>query len=128
MIGGVDISIPTKTGALSLEASVRVVRQLWIDAVYENGVTGERYLRFEDIPIGKLDEVFIYRDPCAADVWEEKGAVSEAFNSMVHLISDDDSLTLVVDEMNLEMVQLSDAIRSQLADVILYDPAFKEAA
>ena len=86
MIGGVDISIPTKTGALSLEASVRVVRQLWIDAVYENGVTGERYLRFEDIPFGKLNEVFIYRDPSAADVWEEKGAVPEAFNSMVHLI------------------------------------------
>ena len=38
---------------------------------------------------------------------------------MVHLISEDDSLTLVVDEMNLEMVRLSDAIRSQLADVIL---------
>ena len=47
---------------------------------------------------------------------------------MVHLISDEDTLTLVVDGMNLEMEQLSDAIRSQLADVILYDPAFKEAA
>ena len=73
MIGGVDISIPTKTGALSLEAAVRVVRQFWIDAVYENGETGERYPRFEDIPFGKLDEVFIYRDPSAANVWEEKG-------------------------------------------------------
>ncbi len=128
MIGGVDISIPTKTGALSLEAAVRVVRQFWIDAVYENGETGERYPRFEDIPFGKLDEVFIYRDSGAADVWEEKGAVPEAFNSMVHLISDDDTLTLVVDGMNLEMEQLSDAIRSQLADDILHDPAFKEAA
>ena len=70
---------------------------------------------------------YLYSSP-AADVWEEKGAVPEAFNSMVHLISDDDTLTLVVDRMNLEMEQLSDAIRSQLTDVILYDPAFKEAA
>lgn len=128
MIGGVDISVPTKAGALSLEASVRVVRQLWIDAVYENAETGERYPSFEDIPFGRLEEVFIYRNLRAADLWEERGAVPEALNSMVHLFSDNDLLTLVVDEVNPEMEQLSNAIRSQLADDILYDPAFKEAA
>ena len=40
--------------------------------MYESGETGERYARFEDIPFGELDEVFIYRDPSAGHVGEER--------------------------------------------------------
>ena len=61
MIGGIDIRIPTRAGVLSVEVSVRAIRQTWSRAVFENGLTGDRYDSFAD-PFGEVKELFVYRD------------------------------------------------------------------
>ena len=119
MIGGIDIAIPTQAGDLSLVAAVRAIQQYWPNAVFENGVTGERYGRLAEVPFGRIDEVFVYRDSAVADAWEAEGAVPELYDTMVHVIADDDRVTLVVDSTEGPMAELSAAVRSGLSDDIL---------
>ncbi len=125
MIGGIDIPIPTTAGRTSLEAAVRAIRQKWPTSVYENGLTGDPYSRFWDIPFGGAEEIFVYKDSDAARLWDAEGAVDEALNTMIHLIIEHDWLTVVIDEKTAEMVQILALIRSALADEILN---VKEAA
>lgn len=115
MIGGIDIRIPSRMGDLSLEIAVRAIRQIWADAVYENGLTGEKYDRFEQIPFGCTEEIFVYRDRESASIWDIEGAVPEASNTMIHLIYDAGWLTAVVDERTEEMNAIIKAIESGLA-------------
>ena len=75
MIGGIDIPIPTTAGPNSIEVAVRAIRQKWPHAEYENGLTGERYSQFCQIPFGEIEEIFVYRDHESADLWEAEGAV-----------------------------------------------------
>ena len=63
MIGGIDVQIPTRCGpSLSTEVAVRAIRQRWPHSDYENGLTGERYFEFNQIPFGEIQELFVYRD------------------------------------------------------------------
>ena len=97
MIGGIDIAIPTQAGDSSLVAAVRAILQYWPNAVFENGVTGERYGRLAEVPFGLIEEIFVYRDSAIADAWEAEGTVPDLYDTMVHVIADDDRVTLVVD-------------------------------
>ncbi len=128
MIGGIDIRIPTRAGMLSAEVSVRAIRQRWPRAVFENGLTGDRYDQFSQIPFGDVKELFVYWDSNAAAIWEAEGAVPRADNVMIHLIADLDILTAVIDEKDDEMESIIAAIRSGLADEILCNPASLAAA
>lgn len=128
MIGGIDIRIATRAGVLSAEVSVRAIRQKWPRAVYENGLTGDRYDKFSDIPFGELTELFVYRDSNAANLWDAEGAVPNAYNTMIHLVADRDTITVVIDERDREMESIIAAIRSGLADEILCTSAALEAA
>ena len=128
MIGGIDIRIPTQAGRSTVEASVRTIRQLWADPVFENGLTGERYESFWDVPFGQIEELFVYRDAQAADQWDAMGAIPELSNTMIHLIADPGALTVVVDEQNAEAESILAAIRSALSDEILCADAELEAA
>jgi hypothetical protein len=128
MIGGIDIRIPTRAGDSSLEVSVRAIRQKWPGAIYENGLTGDRYDHFRQIPFGDVEELFVYRDSAAAELWDIEGAVPNARNSMIHVIADQDMLTAVIDERDAEMDGIIAAIRSGLADELFYIPAFLGAA
>ena len=67
MIGGIDISIPTQAGDSSLVAAVRAIVQYWPNAVFEDGVTGERFGRLMEVPFGRIEEVFVYRESAVAD-------------------------------------------------------------
>lgn len=87
MIGGIDIHLPTKAGASSVEVAVRAIRQRWQRAVFENGITGDRYTDFSQIPFGEIEELFVYRDTRAADAWDADGAIPALYNTMVHIIS-----------------------------------------
>lgn len=62
MIGGIDVRLPTRAGAVAVQVAVRAVRDHWPQAVFENGDTGMRYDQFRQIPFGELNEVFVYRD------------------------------------------------------------------
>lgn len=118
MIGGIDITIPIQAGDSSLVAAVRAIVQYWPNAAFENGVSGERYDRFADIPFGRIEELFVYRDAQTARAWDIDGAVPELYDTMVHLIVDDDRLALVVDSTEGPMAELIDAVRSALSDTI----------
>jgi hypothetical protein len=128
MIGGIDIRLPTRAGALSAEVAVRAIRQRWPHAIFENGLTGERYGLFAEIPFGELEELFVYRDLRAAELWDNEGAVPEAYNSMIHVIRDPDMVTVVIDERDAEMDCIIGTIRSALADEIFFIPALLETA
>ena len=62
MIGGTDIVIPTGGGHAPLDLCLRVVRRYWPEAVFEDALTGDRYDRYESLPIGRLEEVLVYQD------------------------------------------------------------------
>lgn len=128
MIGGIDIRIPSRMGDPSLEIAVRAIRQIWADAVFENGHTGEKYDGFEQIPFGCTEEIFVYRDRESASIWDAEGAVPEASNTMIHLIYDAGWVTAVVDERTDEMKVIIAAIESGLSDRDFTIPALLEAA
>jgi hypothetical protein len=128
MIGGIDIPIPTRAGELAIEAAVRAIRQAWPNAVFENGTTGERYDHFREIPFGAVGEIFVYRDSASAEIWDAEGAIPDVHNTMIHLIADDELITAVVDERNVEMEEIIAAIRYGLSDDLLNVPALSEAA
>lgn len=128
MIGGIDVHLPTRAGASSIEVAVRAVRQRWPVATFENALTGEQYPHFGQIPFGEIQELFVYRDSAAAEKWDVDGAVPEVYNTMLHLIPDDNLLTVVVDERNAAMNELLAAIQSGLRDEIHCILAGLEAA
>lgn len=128
MIGGIDVPIPTLAGSSSIEVAVRAIRQRWPSATFENGDTGEHYEQFQKIPFGEVEELFVYRDSEAASRWDDEGAVPELYNTMIHLIADDDLLTVVVDEKDEAIQELLTAIEFALRDEIFFVPAELEAA
>jgi hypothetical protein len=127
MIGGIDIQLPTRAGDSAVEVAVRAVRQHWPHAVFENGDTGDRYDHFWQIPFGKLDEIFVYRDSEAADGWDADGAIPALYNTMVHILADEGMITVVIDERTAAMDGLVAAVFSALSDEALYVPATVEA-
>ena len=84
-------------------------------AVFENGLTGERYDSFGEIPFGEVEEIFVYRDHAAAEIWDAEGAIPEASNTMIHLIADPGSVTAVVDQRTGEITEILAAIEYGLA-------------
>ena len=119
MIGGTDVPIPTRAGDWSMEVAVRAIRQHWPRAVFENGLTGDRYDQFLEVPFGAIEEIFVYRDAEAADAWDEHGAIPELSNTMIHLLADDGTITAVIDERDTSTEQILEAIASGLSDPIL---------
>jgi hypothetical protein len=128
MIGGIDVHMPTTAGASAIEVAVRAIRLRWRGAMFENGITGERYDHFWQIPFGEIEELFVYRDSKSADIWDAEGAIPAVYNTMIHLISDADLLTVVVDEKDAAMEELLTAIKSGLRDEILHISMELEAA
>ncbi len=98
MIGGTDIVIPTGGGHAALDLCLRVIWRHWPEAVFEDALTGDRYDRYELLPIGRLTEVLVYRDGAAAKEWDEKGADPSLENTMIHLLLGEKTLTAVVDK------------------------------
>ena len=120
MIGGVDILILTRAGSSTLVAAARAIRLYWPDSVFENGTTGERYSSYWEAPLDQLQGVFVYRDTQAADIWDAEGAIPPAMNSMIHLITEEGLVTVVVDDpQETAMRKIVAAISSSLHDDIL---------
>ena len=130
MIGGIDIEIPHHAGENASEVVVRTIRLQWPLAAFENGLTGDRYGRYPEIPFRQIEELFIYRDNQVADQWDAEGAVAALCNTMIHLITEPDLVTLVIDERTEEMMRMVASIRFALQDSSRFIPAEvrKEAA
>lgn len=124
MIGGVDIEIPTLAGRSSLDYCVRAILRFWPRPLFEDGDTGERFSEFRQLPVGNLRELLVYRDAETAAKWDALGAVPELQDTMVHLLSDEGYVTIVVDNPESdEMSRLLETLRTGLRLDIFAIPA-----
>jgi hypothetical protein len=101
MPGGTDIVIPAKGDPEALDACVRMIREYWPRATFENALTGEKYQHYAELPFGPLRELFVYPDAAAEKSWDE-GDTSAATNSMLYLILSPSHVTVIVDQPNTE--------------------------
>jgi hypothetical protein len=97
MIGGTDIVIPAVGDPADLDACARIVQRRWPHARFEDAVTGEKYARYDDIPLGRVRELLAYPDDRAEAAWDADSPDSPP-NSMLYLILGRDSVTAVLDD------------------------------
>jgi len=97
MIGGTDIVIPAKGDPEALDASVRMILEYWPQARFENALTAEKYNHYEELPFGRLSELFVYPDALAEKAWDQ-GDANAPVNSMLYLILSADNMTVVLDD------------------------------
>lgn len=89
-VGGTDIIIHTGIAAGSaLELATRCVLRHWPSGLVENG-DGHVYGDIQDVPFTTIDQLFVHRDMHTLG--------SDEQNTMVYLIGESNSLTLVVDD------------------------------
>lgn len=103
MVGGVDVEIahPKLPPTVVLAVATRCICRHWPQAIIDTDA----------------DEVFVYRDQEAFDSWERLGADGSNVNTMFHLIADETTLTVVVDDDQEPTVRsVLDEIRRQYAE------------
>jgi hypothetical protein len=100
MIGGEDIIIETsdRRKPAVLDLVVRFIRRRWPHAVVQDGTSGNCFSSYAALPFGHIEELFVYRDERSFETWMRVGADVENANSMIHLLADETTLTLVVDD------------------------------
>ncbi len=100
MIGREDVVIDRRgSGAAdALDAVARIVLRRWEHAVFQDAQLGVRFSGFSTIPFGRVRELLIYRDEDAFRSWEEHGADPENADTMIHALTWNGELTLVVDD------------------------------
>jgi hypothetical protein len=119
MIGGTDIVIPAVGDPADLDACARIVQRRWPHARFEDAITGEKYARYDDIPLGRVSELFAYPDGNAEAAWDADSPDSPP-NSMLYLILSSDSITVVLDDPDTaDMRAMLGAFRTMLETDIL---------
>jgi hypothetical protein len=119
MIGGTDIVIPAIGDADALDACARVVQKRWPNARFEDAVTGEKYARYDDIPLGRVRELLAYPGAKAEADWDADIPDSPP-NSMLYFILSPESVTVVLDDPNTaEMQGMLRGFRTMLDTQIL---------
>ncbi len=113
-IGGTDVVFPVKDATAAMRAFVRIVRDRWPDAMYEDVETGVKH----DLgtPVGTVREVFVYRDAEAEAAWAYDCPASPD-DSMLYLIARPESgdFTVVCDDPDTdEMRTMFDTFRAWL--------------
>ena len=110
MIGGLEVRFDI-ISPFTLEIAIRAIKQIWPTLVVED-IDGIKYSQFDMFPF-LSQEVFVYRDEEAFQAWD---GIKENINSMVHLLVDTDSLTVVFDERDRTIDSILAAIRSLSSD------------
>ncbi|CAN5915844.1 hypothetical protein BH23PLA1_BH23PLA1_23750 [soil metagenome] len=111
MIGGQDIIIPTYGGKASLDHCVRIIHRSWPEAVFEDAETGDRTSDYSQLSFARISEMIIYREHDVMESWDRTGAEPDLTNTMIHLLINENFLTMVVDDA-------SDAYISRLIDAL----------
>lgn len=119
MIGGRDIVIPTRARANALDVAIRLATRIWPKAICEDAKTGTRYQPCADLPFGLTNEVLIYRDSSVAQQWDELGADPSLNDTLIHLLIQNEALTVVVDsepsgQMDRYVQALCEALRQEV--------------
>ncbi len=104
MIGGNDIVFPAVGDSATLEACARIVGRHWPYVRFEDAITGEKYQRLGEIPLGRVQELLAYPDAVAEAAWDSDSPDS-AENSMLYLIVRSDEVTVVIDNPNTAQMQ-----------------------
>jgi len=116
MIGGIDIEIPTQLGPAALDRGTRTILRAWPEAVIVDADTGAKLQDLAGVSFTELRELLIYRDPAAEARWELEGAIPELRDTMVHLLADDELITVVVDDPSSpEMQSLLEDLHHELS-------------
>lgn len=107
MIGGIDRILATSgtLPAAALSFVVRSVREHWGESVVQDADSGKVYAFFSEIPFRNLREIFVYRTMRDCESWEALGADPCNEGSMLHLLAEDDTLTVVSDDAGTPMVK-----------------------
>jgi hypothetical protein len=108
VIGGNDIVFPAVGDSASLEACARIVGRHWPDIRFEDAITGEKYQRIGEIPLGRVQELLAYPDAESEAGWDFDRPDSEE-NSMLCLIVRPDEITVVID--NPKTVQMQSILK-----------------
>ena len=97
-----------------MEIAVRKIGERWRLAEFENGITGDQYHEFRQIPFGEIEEIFVYADHDSVERWGDEGATPANSNTMIHLVADEETLTLVIDERDAAMDEIIEAVTLEL--------------
>jgi len=119
VIGGSDIVFPAVGDSAALEACAQIVGRRWPNIRFEDAVTGDKYPRLGDIPLGRVRELLVYRDADAEAAWDGDSPDSPE-NSMLTLIVRPEDITVVLDNPDTADVRsILDAIHDWLWTDIL---------
>ena len=103
--------IPAVGDSAALEACVRIIQRHWPHARFEDAVTGDKYHRYEEIPLGRVLEVLAYPDAVAEAKWDADSPDSPP-NSMIYLIVSPKFITAVLDDpTTADMRSILESIR-----------------
>lgn len=118
MLGGTDITCRAQMHpAESLEVVARAAVFAWRNAVFEDAESGAAHDCIGDVPFSGMRELFVFRDPQARAAWDSEGGTAENSNTMLHVLADSDSVTIVVDDAaEPAIAALLAAIASSLRD------------
>ncbi len=101
MIGG-DEKIFTKWSSRYngeyLEFICRQVKRLWPKMIIQDVNSVEPFDKISNIPFYKLNELFFYKNREAYESWIELGADESNQNTMIHVIEEWDTITLIFDD------------------------------
>lgn len=125
MIGGKDIVVQTSGPAELAEHLLKLLRDDWPEMIVEDADTGE----IIEMTIPHLNlvprEFFVYQNLEMKDLWDEEGACVSNKNTMVHVLLQDDSITIVVDDTSTKMNQnMLGAIQSLARELYLVRQEF----
>ena len=116
MIGGSDIAFQHafKHAGSALELVAKTLRFRWPKAVYQNADTGVRYASYATVPFGQMRELFVYKDEDAFASWEKLGADASNRNTMVHALASNDSVTVVLDEIDAFAKSVLESVKESM--------------
>ena len=114
MVAVADIVIAASGDPVALDACARLVQRHWHQARFENAITGEKYPNYDDIPFGRVREIFAYPSPQAEAAWNADSP-DGPLNSMLHLILSPQGVTAVLDDPTAANMQpILESIRASL--------------
>ncbi len=98
MIGGIDVVVAC-VPHIAKRTLVGVLLEHWLAAVLEDARSDGLPARLDLVdPASLPDEILIYKDAAAKDAWDREGASDVNADTMIHVLSAEDAVTLVVDE------------------------------
>lgn len=120
MIGGSDLTMRTVSGPSALDFCIRMVCLEWPAAVFEDLTEQMPVSSYAELSISSLKELFIFRDVKAADDWQRLGADPSTQNTMIHILTSQSQVTMVVDDPDdAAMNRILVAVRAGLERDIL---------